>query len=197
MSSKSPNMFLAFQISNPDLIKNLRNVHFNSVMKDNRLKDFITPLETAHVTLNVFRVEKDRLEEAKLILKEAFEANIEEMKPKEIASFKGLGMFGKHVLFAKPNNGFEYMHRVHDIFKTALAAHDFDVEGSRSYNPHLTLLQVKGASGNELKEIPRECFTDMEDLEFGSQEIEEIQFLSMNKEKDSSGYYYCEDFYKL
>jgi len=194
-SNKSPNMFLAIQISNPDLKKNLRKVHFNCVVKDNRLKDFIAPLETAHITLNVFRVENDRLEEAKLVLREAFENHLEEMKSEETISFKGLGMFGNTVLFTKPNIGIEFLHRVHNIFQTALSAHKFDVGGSRSYNPHLTLMQVKGTS--EMKEIPRDSFQDMEDLEFGSQDFQEIQFLSMSKEKDSSGYYYCEDLYNL
>eukprot|EP00092_Neocalanus_flemingeri_P032194 GFUD01034991.1.p1 GENE.GFUD01034991.1~~GFUD01034991.1.p1 ORF type:complete len:197 (+),score=52.68 GFUD01034991.1:54-644(+) len=196
MASKSPNMFLAFQITDPDLIKNLRNAHFNCVVKDHRLKDFINPLETAHVTLGVFRVEIDRLEEAKKVIKEAFEANLEEMKPEGMISFKGLGMFGRTVLFAKPNTGIDYLNRVNGIFKAALAAHDFDVM-DKSYNPHITLFQVKGASQNELKEIPRECFQDMEDQEFGSQKVEEIQFLSMYKKKDESGYYYCEDSYKV
>ena len=193
----SPNVFLAFQITNPELIKNLRKAHFNCVMKDNRLKDFITPLETAHVTLNVFRVESERLEEAKVIIQEVFKANIEQLKPEGPVSFQGLGMFGKTVLFAKPNTGIEFLQRAHDIFKEALGKNNFDLTGHGSYNPHVTLFQVRGAAGNSLKEIPRQCFEDMEEMEFGSQEVEEIQFLSMTKEKDSSGYFYSEDSYNL
>ena len=158
MPSKSPNMFLAIQISSPDLKKNLRKVHFNCVVKDYRLKDFITPLETAHVTLNVFRVEKTRLEEAKLILRDAFENRSEELKSEGRIAFKGLGMFGKSVLFAKPNKGNMFLQKLHEMFQAALACHNIGVSEYQSYTPHLTLLQMNGARENDLREIPRECF---------------------------------------
>ena len=193
----SPNVFLAIKITNQELIENLRKAHFNCVMEDNRLKDFITPLETAHVTLAVFRVEDKRLEEAKAILQEVVNANLEEFKQRKPISFQGLGMFGKSVLFVKPNAGREYLKRAHEVFKEALEKNNFELTGHGSYNPHVTIFQVRGGGGNSLKEIPRECGKGLEKMEFGSQEVDEIQFLSMSKDKDSSGYYYCEDTYNL
>ena len=194
----SPNVFLAIKITNQELVQNLRKAHFNCVMEDNRLKDFITPLETAHVTLNVFRVENDRLEEAKAILQDVFIANLEEFKHKEPISFQGLGMFGKTVLYVKPKTGLEYLKTAHEVFKAALEKNNFELTGHGSYNPHVTIFQVRGGGGGiSLREIPRECGKGMENMEFGSQEVEKIQFLSMSKDKDSSGYYYCEDTYNL
>jgi len=190
----APNVFLAIQITNQDLIRNLREAHFKVVMKDTKLKDFITPVETAHVTLNVFKVEKDRLEEAKKILKETFEANLDKFKIPEPITFKGLGMFGTSVLFVKPNIGVEFLHKANEVFKTALSKNNFEVTSHDSYNPHITIFQV---SGGGLNSIPKETFKDIKDMEFGCQEVAEIQFLSMNKDKDSSGYYHCEDSYKL
>eukprot|EP00092_Neocalanus_flemingeri_P029006 GFUD01031490.1.p1 GENE.GFUD01031490.1~~GFUD01031490.1.p1 ORF type:complete len:201 (+),score=53.30 GFUD01031490.1:69-671(+) len=197
MSRKSPNLFLAFQISNPDLISNLRKVHFNCVQKENRLKDFIVPLETAHVTLNVFRVENERLEEAKLILQEAFKLHIKTMTVKaKVVTFKGLDMFDKSVLFAKPDAGIEYLQEIHNVFKKALADNNFTDYGYHTFNPHLTMFQVKGTREN-FKAIPTECLKGMENFELGIQEMKELQLLSIPKAKDGSGYYYCEDLYNL
>jgi nucleoid DNA-binding protein len=76
---------------------------------------------TAHVTLNVFRVENDKLEEAKVILQEVFKTNIEQLKPEGPVTFKSFGMFSQSVLFAKPNIGIEFLQRAHDILlKTTL-----------------------------------------------------------------------------
>ena len=193
----SPNVFLAIKITNQDLIKNLREAHFNVVMKDNRLKDFITPVETAHVTLNVFRAEEDRLEEAKKILRDTFEANLDKFKATESLTFKGLGMFGTGVLFVKPNAGVEFLNSAYEVFKAALAKHNFKLSEYDSYNPHITIFQVSGARESSLNTIPSETFKDIADMEFGCQEVEEIQFLSMSKEKDREGFYYCEDSYTL
>ena len=117
MSKKGPNLFLAFQISNPDLLANLRNVHFKAVEKEHRLKDFIVALQTAHVTINVFRVEPERLEEAKLILQEAFNQHMKTKKTETEKgvriTFKCLDMFDKGILFAKPDTGSEYLQEIH------------------------------------------------------------------------------------
>ena len=192
-------MFLAFQISNPELILNLRKVHFKCVEKENRLKDFIVPLETAHVSLDVFRVENGRLEEAKLILQDVFDQHIKtiETDVEKIVTFKGLDMFGGSVLFAKPNTGNEYLQKIHKVFRKALIDNKFEIHGYNTYNPHLTMFKVNASKDNGLREIPRAFLQVMEDFELGSQEVKQIQLLSIPKEKGSSGYYYCEDLYNL
>ena len=63
-----------------------------------------------------------------------------------------------------------------------------DVEAADAFLEKFNILKT---------EISKKSFQDMENLEFGSQKIEGIQFLSMKKEKDSSGYFHCEDLYKL
>ena len=194
-----PNLFLAFQITNPELIANLRKVLYTCVEKENGLKDFIAPLETAHVTLDVFRVETENLADAKLMLQDVFDRHIKTIW-KEVGksvTFKGLDMFGKTVLFARPDQGSDFLQKVHKVFRKALEDAGIGINGYKDYNPHLTLLQVKTSKENQLKEIPKACLENMENVELGSQEVKQIQLLSISKQKDSVGYYHCEDVYNL
>ena len=47
------------------------------------------------------------------------------------------------------------------------------------------------------RDIPKDCYQEVARKAFGTQAIEKIQFLSMQKEIDLSGYYYCEESYNL
>ena len=194
-----PNLFLAFQITNPELIANLRKVLYTCVEKENGLKDFISPLESAHVTLDVFRVETENLEEAKSMFQDVFDQHIQTItrEVRKSVTFKGLDMFGKTVLFAKPDQGSDFLQKVHKAFRKALEDAGIEIHGYKEYNPHLTLLQVKTSKENQLREIPKACLENMEDVELGSQEVKQIQLLSISKPKDSLGYYHCEDVYNL
>ena len=83
-----PNLFLAFRITNPELLASLRDVHYNCVNKEIKLKDLIVPLETAHVGIDVFRVEEERLEEEEDNLQEE-NLNVEETDKSILACFSG------------------------------------------------------------------------------------------------------------
>ena len=190
-----PNLFLAFRITNPELLASLREVHYNCVKKDTRLKDLIAPLETAHVGIDVFRVENDRLEEVKTILRDVFDEYKagQAEDDKRSVTFKGLGMFGETVLFAKPDKGTELLRELHKISREALEKAGIEISGFPDYVPHITLFK----SNNHQKEISRECMGVMVDAELGSQDVEDIRLLSIPKARDSTGYYYCEDVYKI
>ena len=74
-------MFTAIRTNNPDLISELRRVHVAAVEDNYYAKNYIVPLEEAHVTLNVFelldmRQEPFLIEEPKVT------------RPKEIPTFK-------------------------------------------------------------------------------------------------------------
>ena len=59
------NYFLTFRLNDQNLQKELRKVHVEFVGQDESIKNFIEPVEKAHVTLNVINCEKSRLEELK------------------------------------------------------------------------------------------------------------------------------------
>jgi len=198
MAKPKPNYFLALQIDNKDTIDKFREVQFKYVKNDYRLKDSIVSVQTAHVTIEVFRAEENQLEDLKKILKDALKEYEKNTEEKNIV-FKELGMFSDKVLYAKPesNEGETYLHELHKTVRTTLKENGFQIFGHDTYNPHSTLLHVKVDGQSVLKGIPKSIIDDCKDIELGIQEIKEIQLLSMDKEKDDSGYYHCEDVFKV
>ena len=112
---------------------------------------------------------------------------------KKSVTFKGLDMFGRTVLFAKPDKGTEFLHELHKITREAFENAGIKSSGFPTYVPHITLFK----SNNHQKEIPWECKEVMVDAELGSQEVKDISLLSIPKARDPSGYYYCEDVYDI
>ena len=142
------NYFLTFRLNDQNLQKELRKVHVEFVGQDESIKNFIEPVEKAHVTLNVINCEKSRLEELINLLKEEIENHKEKLRNAPDIEIKGLGMFGTSVMWAEPTNGVEYLQDVHQIFKKMLLKNGFGTK-TFSYNPHVTLFL--GKSGSSLK----------------------------------------------
>ena len=195
MERKGPNFFLAFQITNPGLLESLRGVQYNCVLENRKLKELIAPLETAHVGIGVFRVEDERLEEVKTILRDVFEKYRAEQEEddKRSVTFKGLDMFGESVLFAKPDRGTEFIRKLHKISNDALKKAEIKMFEFENFNPHITLFK----SNNHLREIPTTCKEAIGDVELGSQDVEDIGLLSIPKPREDNGYYYTEEVYNL
>ena len=195
----APNVFVAIKITDKQLIANFRAAQASCVKNEHQMKDFILPTEKAHLGLVVFNVPEDRLEEAKKVLREALEANQEELKDKEKISFEGLSIFGSTVLWARPVNGVDFLHKLNRILRNALEKNSFVVTDNKTYIPHVTLFNANGKRkpGSNFRDIPKDCYKEVASKAFGTQTIENIQFLSMQKEIDLSGYYYCEESYNL
>jgi len=198
MSKLKPNYFVALQIDNEDTIEKFKEVQFKYVKNDYRLKDFIVSLQTAHVTIEVFRAEENQLEDLKKMLKDALKEYEKNTEQKNIV-FKELGMFSNKVVYAKPesNEGEIYLHELHKTVRNTLKQNGFQIFGHDTYNPHSTLLHDKNDGQSQLKGIPKSIIDECKDIELGRQEIKEIQLLSMDKEKDDSGYYHCEDVFQV
>ena len=79
-SDLRPNAFLSFPITNGNLLKNLYLIQNQYLSKDNRLEEFLYPLESTHISLLGFHVDEQRKEECKLILKEIFENKLRQKK---------------------------------------------------------------------------------------------------------------------
>ena len=102
MSVQRPNMFTAIRTNNPDLISELRRVHVAAVEDNYYAKNYIVPLEEAHVTLNVFEL-LDMRQEPFLI--EEFQRSLTQKKSQLLKldkklEFSGLDCFGDKILYA-------------------------------------------------------------------------------------------------
>ena len=62
--STRPSHFLTIRLKDPDLLTNLRAVHEHFVRRDETIKNYIEPVSTAHITLNVLKVEDENLQES-------------------------------------------------------------------------------------------------------------------------------------
>ena len=194
-----PNVFLALHITSDAVKENLEKVQQDYIGKDERLKEFLVPIAGAHITLVVFHVEEERLVESKKILRKVFEDKLEGKHFQSIV-FKGLGKFGSKVVYAKPVEGQNVLTSIREVFSQQLLDHGFEVCGD-GFNPHLTILKGKRQRGRRAKKckqkIIQENFCLNDDLFFGAQDVSSIHYLSMYKEKDELGGYFCEDTFNI
>merc|ERR1719154_417390 len=119
-------------------------------------------------------------------------------------AFKGVGVFGSKVLFAKPDVESEFLSRLrsdlHNVLEECEDIHLF--EKNRKFNPHVTMFKVrherrrgKKSEGNNKIEVGD--IDGLSDYEFGKEIAEEIELLSMDKPKAADGYYFSEGYFPL
>eukprot|EP00092_Neocalanus_flemingeri_P020153 GFUD01021818.1.p2 GENE.GFUD01021818.1~~GFUD01021818.1.p2 ORF type:complete len:211 (-),score=55.11 GFUD01021818.1:220-852(-) len=194
-----PNFFLAIPVANSDVKENIEQLQQDYLAKDDRLKEFVVPVATAHVTLVVFHVEEQRLEESKRVVRAIYDECFVDKNFENIV-FRGLGKFGSKVIYAKPVEGLAGLNVLNESFTNGLIENGFEVCGD-GFNPHLTIFKGKRQRGRKEKKVKMKVmldnFSELSDHNFGEQEVNYIQFLSMDKKKDENGYYFCEDSYKL
>ena len=199
VSRVKPNVFLAVPITSDNIKENLGKLQQEYLAKDERLKEFVVPIEVAHLTLVVFHVKEERLEECKRVLRKVFNDYFLGHDMKNIV-FKGLGKFGSKVIFARPVSSLTELNDLNETFSKELIEYGFDVCGD-GFNPHLTIFKGKRQRGRQEKKTKQKIildnFSEMGDFDFGEQEVRCIQFLSMEKEKDEHGYYFCEDTFNI
>ena len=93
-----PNVFLALPITS-DLVKeSLEKIQQEYIAKDERLKEFLVPIAGAHITLVVFHVEEERLEESRRILRDVFEDELRGKKSRRSVVLGGYTLGPEHPL---------------------------------------------------------------------------------------------------
>ena len=144
----APNLFTAIQVSDPQIRDELRKVLMSAVKKNYYSKNYIVPLEEAHITITVF-------ESDVAFAREQFNVVCQQNKEKfraarDVIRLQGCETFGDKVLFAKPDQ--ETSKRLH-IFKSVLEQEmikDHLGNGKMirndcyaTYNPHVTMLHIR------------------------------------------------------
>ena len=152
------------------------------------------PVKKAHITLLVFHVPTERLEEAKEIFRNTInESIVNHLDGADIfdVTFEGVGSFGGRVVYAEPQNNVHRMKFLNEVFFRAFSEKGFIADSK--FTPHLTLLKKGYRSRTNLSKIPPEAYEAITDKYFGVQEFSGIQFLSMAKPQTKEGYYFCEE----
>ena len=141
-----PNMFTAIQIQNPALLKAFREVQCMAVEDNYYAKNYIVPLEEAHITISV--MECQDLEFAAQEFSRVLEENREELSSlRSEVEFTGTETFGDKVLYVKPSSGLQFLSKARDILKKNIL--DNQERGKMKdhcyphYNPHLTMFHIR------------------------------------------------------
>jgi len=171
-------------------LKKLKEVQDKILAKDDNLKHAIVNLQTSHITLNVLRLPDDTaIETAKGIVESSSELlNQITTEPFNI-NIVNLNNFNKRVIFADvtKNDQFETLKKIKDSFSQSL--NEF-ITDKREYNPHVTLFKItqKTTKKTKMKKFDVD-YEDLMDIDFGEQEVNSIQLLSMTHPKEVDGYY--------
>ena len=139
---KKPNVFVAVELSNPEIIQNLKEVQDHACQFDPKLKTNAVPLQKTHVTLLVANVQEEELQKAKAVISKTFRDNLGSIVPENKFSvkIKGVGSFGDKVVFAEVDEGKPSLMRINEELLNAFETAGFDCDSR--YTPHVTLMKV-------------------------------------------------------
>lgn len=172
----------------------------NSILQqDKRLAKAMVGAGSFHVTLLVMRLlNEDEVNmgmDALLELKPFVE---EILEGKHLTlPFQGIGTFGSQVGFVKLADG-EHISALVEIAETA--ERTFQEKGilageGRGFKPHLTFMKLSKAPmlwKKGVKKIEPRLYEQFVNHRFGEETLYQIDLCSMQKKKQSNGYYHCE-----
>ncbi|EEC05823.1 A-kinase anchor protein 7, putative [Ixodes scapularis] len=108
--------------------------------------------------------------------------------------FKGLANFGGKVLYVKTADEGAHgrLQTLSDVCLEEFVKANLDLSAHKDFKPHLTLAKLSRVTKRErvVKRIEAEWYSEFAEESFGSQRVNGVQLLSMNKPKDERGYYY-------
>ena len=189
-SKERPNLFLALQIADPNIVERLRNVQ-NVAMKDNdKLKEVAVSAEKSHVTTHVFNADEDKLHEVREAVEKAVEdcggcGGALELRLRNVRDFS------KRVIHVEVevDEGFKPLNerirrRLDDVGHVKNVQNAFE-------SPHVTLFKSSRAKKFKLKKakIDLTPFERFRDEDFGVQKCGGIQLLSMLKPPQNDYYF--------
>lgn len=194
-----PSHFVAFQVNDPTILKNLALVQKQIEASHPELAPSILSIKKCHVPLFVVDlphiIEKQAVVEFKKFaakFKSEFHAKPIKL---EIKGADHLTTATTHnLLFANvnPNHGMPQIKELADELKERFRELGAKVDVGRSLFLHMTIANT-ALSGQEPVPIPLELVNQFKSVHFGVQKVFSVQLLSAKKSLDVQGYYYCEE----
>ncbi|XP_040821616.1 A-kinase anchoring protein 7 isoform X2 [Ochotona curzoniae] len=194
-----PNYFLSIPITNKEITKGIKILQNEIIQQDERLAKAMVSDGSLHITLLVMQLlNEDEVNigiDALLELKPVIE---EILQGKHLPlAFQGIGTFDNQVGFVKLVEG-DDIHRLFKIAETAKRTfHEKGVKvgDDRSFKPHLTFMKLSKSPWlrkNGVKKIDPELYEKFLSHKFGEEMLHRVDLCSMQKKKQSNGYYHCE-----
>ncbi|XP_063089556.1 A-kinase anchoring protein 7 isoform X4 [Cavia porcellus] len=194
-----PNYFLSIPITNQKITGGIKTLQSTIIQQDKRLAKAMVGDGSFHVTLLVMQLlNEDEVNigvDALLELKPSVEDVLQGRRL--ILPFHGIDTFGNHVGFVKLAEG-DHVSPLLEIAE--IAKRTFQEKGvlagdSRGFKPHLTFMKLSKAPWlrkHGVKQIDPKWYETFINHEFGEETLYRIDLCSMEKKKQSNGYYHCE-----
>ena len=142
-----PNMFTAIRTNNPDLVNKLREVQVAGVETNYYAKNYIVPLDEAHIHITVFELLDPQNEE--FVIQEfqrvLTKARRELSRHSSEIEFRGLDCFGDKILFANPDAGIDFLKVARTILEKNINENSSIMRNHNysTFTPHLTMFHIK------------------------------------------------------
>lgn len=192
-----PNFFLGFQVNNVDIHKKVKRLQEEVIKRNTLLQPALVNISTLHITLAVTHLQNEK--DIK-ILKDKLNVWAGRDKPllfnePVVLNFTGINSFNNVVAYVdiERDHNYQKLCNISKNLNDLLASAGLMTE-HRPFSPHLTILKL--SRDYKLLRSKKKFVNDFEFMKecvdhFGKQEICQIQLLSMDDEKDESGYYKC------
>ena len=185
-----PNMFIAVQVSNPDIHARMKEFQSEVVSRSPAAYGALIPLPKSHVTMMALKADPKRTDD---VLKAMRKASMV-MRGKHLTiAFRGVSNFGEKVFFTEPNTEESGLEILHAALVSELGKLEFvDFKLDDPVIMHLTMVKTsrhkhKAVKGKKLK---LGVLAETTDRNFGTQIVTEIQLLSLSlKPPEGKDYY--------
>ncbi len=195
-----PTHFVAFQIKDGGVLKELDKVVESIKLQNPELGRKAVSVPKSHVSLFVLQIEPESESEVLKVFKEVscrhrqeFKTNPVELNLRDVEK-RSIDR-GHWLLYSKVGVSKTHMSQIYSLandLKEELAkVKGVRLNNYRNIDPHVSLLNTK-IGGGPPQEISQELYEDYASLNFGTQKVSEVQLLSMKKPVTEAGYYYCE-----
>ncbi|XP_006885088.1 PREDICTED: A-kinase anchor protein 7 isoform gamma-like [Elephantulus edwardii] len=194
-----PNYFLSIPITNKEIIKGMKILQNEVIQQDKRLAQAMVGDGSFHITLLVMQLLNE--DEVNMGIDALLELKplIEEILQGEhlILPFQGVDTFRNQIGFVKLAEGdhLKPLLEIAEVAKQTFQAKGILAGESRSFKPHLTFMKLSKAPWlhkNGVKRIDPEFYEKFISHKFGEEILYRIDLCSMEKKKQSNGYYHCE-----
>lgn len=194
-----PNYFLSIPITNKEIKRRIKTLQNEIIQQDKRLAKTMSNDGSFHITLLIMQLLNedevnigiDALSELKPFIEEI-------LKGKQLTlPFQGVDTFGSQVGFVKLAEGdhMSLLLKIAEVAKRIFQEKGILAGENRSYKPHLTFMKLSKAPHlrkKGVKKIDPEFYEKFINHKFGDEIVFRIDLCSMEKKKQSDGYYHCE-----
>ncbi|GAA53922.1 Leukocyte receptor cluster member 9, variant 2 [Clonorchis sinensis] len=185
-----PNFFICHRIDSSEFVEQAVKLQSHMCKREPAFESCCIPPAAYHMTLRTLRLDNaEQVSECVRALKSAHE-ELQDLLPTEPLSIRGIGNFHGRVVYAAVEPNQQLVNFV-DHLDLVLNSCGLRPTDGRDFVPHITLVKLSRPVGRKLQidRIDPALYEDFIDCSFGSQLLGSIYLCSMEKTRDSEGFY--------